>query len=507
MSMSSRIKEQICSLHLSNENTCYPIHLFLSKFSLLDFSYLHSLTLTELTENDWKQIQLTLPLLSQLTFFRNVDLYLPFDIASDLPLSQLQTLILHKSLPHSISPIQYSSLFHLTLSECTMRQLYELLNDLSKLMYFKTNRVFLVQRYENLNLKNDISTKTKKINLKELYIGCFENEFYYLEMILRQTTILEKLTIRNDIHDSIVDVKLWEELINSSLPHLNIFKFEFKLSEKRFDKIIDIFKQFQSDFWCNEHHWYTDYFIFRKSRSIYTIPYPFHTFQYTGENNKHVDSFDNVTDLSIFSEMLPEKSQFYFPNVISLSIQQTIESWNGEYYKLTDENAKCLFKMINLSNIKHLLIENIFFESSSIFEDILKGIQQLSSLCIKPNILIKHFDDYELCKYLNKSIKKLKTYFSFYNNSEDIERFCEIFSNLEELWCGTNKSNVLFLIKNLPKLIYIDIIRDQEDYLISEIEIEVQKLGLDITYNSHGKNYIHRFSIWINRNTYVRTLK
>ncbi|UJR07124.1 hypothetical protein I4U23_011412 [Adineta vaga] len=502
----SQIKEQIRSLYLSNKNTCYPIHLFLSKFSLLEFPYLHSLTMTHVNDNIWKQIQSTLPLMSQLTFFRNKDSCLQSSSIPDLPLSQMQTLMLETLLLDATSQIQSSSILHLAVTVCTMPKFYELLNDLPKLMYLKINRVIDLNEPMDMILINEFSTKNNKSNLTQLHIDYFESEFSCLEAILRQTSKLKKLTIGNDIDHTMANAQRWEELISSSLPHLNIFKFEFRFSEQRSDKILEIFNQFQNDFWCKQHHWYTDYFLFTKSSSIYTIPYPFHTFEYTGEMKestnksiKHVNSFDNVTNLTIFPQMLIENSQYYFPNVLSLTIEQKFESWNGEYYKMTDQNAKCLLEMVNLSNIKHLTINGILFESSTVLKDIIKAASRLYSFYIQPDVLLNHFDDVKLCNYLTKLIRKLHIFDSFYDNLKDLEKFCGIFGDLEELWCDANESNILFLIQHLRNLRYLDVHGFQKCFHVSEIVKEAQMLGLDITCNPNGDDFTNCLSIWINR--------
>src|ERR1700734_3953053 len=56
MSSNLEMKEQVYSLQLSNKDTCYQIHPFLSRFSLNEFSHLRSLTLIEVNEHSMSQL-------------------------------------------------------------------------------------------------------------------------------------------------------------------------------------------------------------------------------------------------------------------------------------------------------------------------------------------------------------------------------------------------------------------------------------------------------------------
>jgi hypothetical protein len=48
--------------------------------------------------------------------------------------------------------------------------------------------------------------------------------------------------------------------------------FKFKFSSNYEDDIPDKFKQFQSDFWQEQHHWYTEYSFDEELAHISTIP-------------------------------------------------------------------------------------------------------------------------------------------------------------------------------------------------------------------------------------------
>jgi hypothetical protein len=89
--------------------------------------------------------------------------------------------------------------------------------------------------------------------------------------------------------------------------------------------------------------------------------------------------------------------------------------------------------IVNLSNVTNLkILDTCQLVTPSIFLQILKKAQQISSLSIDPDYLQELFNNNELCNYLNKMIKKLEICFrekNSFNNSDDLKKFCRIFSN------------------------------------------------------------------------------
>ncbi|CAF1616062.1 unnamed protein product, partial [Didymodactylos carnosus] len=195
LSIDEIIKNQLYSLHLSNKNTCYPVHLFISKFSFLQFSQLRSLTLHEITDNNWKSIRSTLSLISELTSFRMVARHqLSDDVISHLPISQLQTLVIpFQSLPKSISNVQFSSITYLSIYECNLDELFVLFNNESKLNYLKIQcfslNIKYIRRDDARCFNNSANTlRTLHINENCSHLNC-------LFMLLELTPNLENLII------------------------------------------------------------------------------------------------------------------------------------------------------------------------------------------------------------------------------------------------------------------------------------------------------------------------
>ncbi|CAF1066910.1 unnamed protein product [Adineta steineri] len=162
---------------------------------------------------------------------------------------------------------------------------------------------------------------------------------------------------------------------------------------------------------------------------------------------------------------------------------------------------KYLQTVVNLSNIKHLtLLDGLRFETIDLFKEILKSTTQLTSLKTKLSDLICWFDNDELCKYLNKYIKRLNLSYTSFENSDQLEQFCRIFFNLEQLKCSTNELETIYLIKYLPKLTYIRTYRCSKIDQILSIRKEIEKLGLDITASLGNDDRPYSLIIWINRN-------
>ncbi|UJR19426.1 hypothetical protein I4U23_022556 [Adineta vaga] len=445
LSTDETIRNQLYSLHLSNGNTFYPVHLFISKFPLLQFVHLRSLTLYKLTKNNSKSIRKILSSIPELCSFRMIDCC-PFsdDLIFVLPISKLQTLIIpQKLLSRSISDIQFSTIMHLSIDECDLVDLFILLNNALKLNYFKTDSVFHRKR-KNTIPDDSRCIKSPANNLKTLHINYFENTVSYFFILLKRTPNLENLIILriNDPH--FINAYEWQKFITSSLPHLKNFKFQFNV-------------------------------------------------------NHFSQSYDTE---QINPQKLAEKTQFYFPKVDTLSLADEYLEYE-DYVKMSSLQLEYLQTMVNLSNIKHLILVDV---PRSITKDkckkMLEFTAQLSSICLNCLDLMCWLEDDELCKSLNKIIKKLDIHGGLFDMSDQLKlkRLCTVFTNLEQLTCFGDTSVIVFLIKHLSKLIYIEIHRCLKSHEISWIEENTRNLELDITVDFDDDNLLKNTFIWINRN-------
>jgi hypothetical protein len=164
--------------------------------------------------------------------------------------------------------------------------------------------------------------------------------------------------------------------------------------------------------------------------------------------------------------------------------------------------------MVNLSNLRYLSIssDSIIIKSSSILLQLLKETSQLSSIAIEFHCLQLFFKDDELWKYSNKKITKLdilKHPYEFFDRLDELEKFCQIFSNLEQLICYINHENdLLFLFNHLPKLSFMMILFStsiNRDSLTRSLEDEAGKLKLSV-YIEFEHKIIPAANIWIDRN-------
>jgi hypothetical protein len=510
ISLNPEIKKQIYSLKLSNKDICYQIQPFLSRFSLDEFSHLQLLTLIEVKEHNIPQLKLILPFLSQLVCFRLIDSEdQKNEILSILPISKLRTLMISK-LPLSFKLICYiSSITNLTISKCYLNGLHQILKNTSRLKYLNAQHIDNFE-YSMMN-KDEYSTNHHAIHLKQLIIKKFEGEFSDLVMILKQTPNLKILIIDTHCNIDMIDASQWQHLITSSLPYLNIFKFNFICDNvHQINYIHEKLKLFQNDFWQKQHQWYNEYLLTGDSILIYTIPYISDTYiltpfmnRYYNKSMNNFNTFDNVTDLTIHPNVMREKCQYHFSHVISMTLGDQTPFINN--FSLDEKHIESLKIIVNLSSVKHLEITcHCYLKTPSVLLEILKQAPQLCSININWLMLKSLLDDDELCKYLTKMITKF--HISDYTANilvpfYDIDLLWKIFPNIEQFKCLTEqKEFILFLLKYLPKLSCINAYSCSNSFIypISWLEEEAEKLGLKIITDS-SVIYYSQLSIWIVR--------
>jgi hypothetical protein len=294
----------------------------------------------------------------------------------------------------------------------------------------------------------------------------------------------------------IVDADRWQYLIETSLSHLHVFKFHFHFtthdsSNEMFIKL----RKFQTDFWHKQHHWYTNYEINGFESSIYTIPYindgyllKYTAKRYINSLMSNSNEFDNVKDLYLQPRAIRNDSLYYFRNVQSLTLTHEFdhdEKTNECDLSKTEIKFLNMIVIVNVSNIKHLTIENNCHISSSLLSEILKKLPNVSSLTIKKEPLILFLENLELCKCLNKNILTLNIYTDYINRyitSNEIDLLCKTFSNLEQLLCCIeNVDDLLLILKKFSKLsmIKLGMISKQ---IYSWIQINASTLNVYINF-------------------------
>ncbi|CAF3422421.1 unnamed protein product, partial [Rotaria sp. Silwood2] len=354
---------------------------------------------------------------------------------------------------------RFLSITSFTVLSSEVFDLCELMEYMPMLKYLHVEHC----RYMGKSYQKQARYKTScAVHLKQLIVDDIQFPFVAFQKLLEATPNLKRLTISAGNEEDMFDACQWEHLISSSLPHLEIFKFQFGCDREYFkNDIINMLEQFQTDFWHKQHNWYTEYLLTKYSIFIYTTSYTsnkdrllIYTDGYIYINSS---TFDSVADLTVRQQEIEQKCQSCFRNIISFEFITTESKQNNP---LKTKHIEILKKMISLSNLNYLKVSsNCKIETSSVLLQILKEASQLSSITIDQNQLISFCHDDELCKYLNKMIKKLDLYYdtdrstSAFNNYGELRKFCKTFSNIEDLRCYIDKkTEFLFVLSQLSKL-------------------------------------------------------
>jgi hypothetical protein len=252
-----QIKEQITAMRLTDRVTCRPTQMFLSSFSLKEFTNLQSLKLIYLSSWDMKQILPILPYLLNLRCFDYSHWKDEFE-ASDLrqislPASNIETLSLPKLYNDALVTGKYLKMTKLTIMEdCSINELCKLFEYTPRLKYLITNRVY---KFGDLKIDKQRQSHQSAIDLKYLTVRTYNGGFNSFEVLFMYTPNLQSLVVEDNNSLTLMDAEHWEQLIISALLLLNVLKFYFRTSFHRCGEkhIVDLFGKFQSDFWHKQH--------------------------------------------------------------------------------------------------------------------------------------------------------------------------------------------------------------------------------------------------------------
>jgi hypothetical protein len=398
------------------------------------------------------------------------------EILESLPTSTIQILSIPTLADILPATHLFTSLVNLTVSYCSVNQLCYFFKYLPGLQYLDIKH--LIRPYD-IVADEPQSPHNQAVHLKHLVINNLHAGFDALEILLQQTPNLKLLIVSADGYLDIVDACRWRKLINTSLPLLDVFKFKFSLDIEDEDHVIvDKFQQFQTKFWYQQHHWYTEYILTKSRALIYTIPYILNEYEITSDTRRYFNkSFNNtiafakVTDLTLNIGVMINTDEYYFPNVKSLRLNNTRVDTNLGYPFLKIKHIECLKTMVNLCNLVHLEIRSeCRWKSPSVMIQILKEASHLSSLKVNKTTLFAMFKNLELCEYLTKMIKKLDiSVFVFdcgYLDLNESTKMCQIFCNMEEFRCDVGSSDNLEMILNqLSKLTHMKVFSYKTSYI------------------------------------------
>lgn len=482
------MKHKIISLKLSNEGIRGQIQEFLSLFPLNEFINLRSLSLINLKDKNIEQLLPMLPLLSNLYHFSFTDLkYRTSEILSALSKSKLRILSIPE-FQYGIAVFKKMLITSLTISYCRSHELCELFKYASMLKYLKIEDLSdYIQQYDLAKFPIE-----KAVYLKQLIVDYCMDDFEIVEQLLKRIPNLTIFTICAPDKIDMIDANRWQHLIESSLPHLRVFNFYFgfRFSHYYPKDILNELQQFQTNFWCEQHHWHTNYEITYDSASIYTIPYVWKQYTLVPTMNRYSYSneFDNVTMLILSRKAIKDNSPYYFKNVKSLILRYEYDGGSiQDFYNLQTTQIKYLNKIVNLSNIKHLELTSAcktLLSPSSLLE-LLKELPYVSSL--KCDSLKSFYNNHELCECLNRKIKTLHfscLFNGLYINSDEVDLLCKTFSNVEQLRTYIDKlDDLLSILRQCSKLSIINLTHINK-HIYSWIEMNASKLNVYINFSS-----------------------
>ena len=473
------IKEKIISLQLSNDGTFGQTASFLSLFSLNEFIHLRSLSLIEPNVDNAKQVLPILPLLSNLTYFSCT--------GSIIRCIKVIRAFLKLKIQKMIVPnIRFSSkCIYETMAVTSLTLHHGYLSDLDKLMKFTPMLKYLTIEDFHKSRTMDDELNFTNINLKQLIINSCSAEFQTLELFLKRIPNLKIFSIYAPVVTEMIEADRWQHLIETSLLHLDIFKFNFwyHANNSSNEKLLK-FQKFQTDFWHKQHQWYTNYEIYGYSSTIYTIPYLLDSYTLRSTMNRCSNSheFDNVKELYLETTAIKDDSSHYFRNAQSLILEGGFdENRQRSEYELTVTQLEFLHRIVNLSNITSLTIKYDSHITSTVLLEILKKTSNLSSLSIETNILIPLLKNRQLCKYLNTKIKTLNIASNAGHRDikpHQLNLLCKTFSNIEQLYCNIQKlDDLLLILTKCSKLSIIKFKRISKD-LCSWVQINRSSLNI-----------------------------
>ncbi|CAF0915412.1 unnamed protein product [Adineta ricciae] len=446
LSSNPEIQQQIYSLHLSNRHSSGQIQHFLTRFTLKDFSHLQFLSLVDVQRRQISRITSSLPSLSSLRI-RHIDN--DYELMEHLPMDRLQRLSIlslhsvRKRLPDTFN------IRKLTILACLVDDLINHLFD-----YFPQLESFHVQFVSPYNypLEREIpAAKSQGVHLKHLTIDLFKYDFEQFELFAKQIPNLRSLSIKSR-GNSMINARRWEDLIQTSLKQLKVFKFQFTCDHHQIHHL----ERFQSEFWWKEHQWHTEYSRDKHFALVYTVPYPSTIFKldlqsqrFPGRNLAHV--FDRVTNVTLSHELIHKRCDYYFPTIETLEV--LIDGWDV----LIPVRIEDLKTIINLNSLTHVNVSN--YERSStcyLLLSIFPHAPNFIWITMNPEYFSSVAENTKLCQYFYQRIRKvdmIKYDHSSFEDYEEMTRFCEIFANIEQLVCHVREVNGVFiLLDRLRKL-------------------------------------------------------
>ena len=446
LQQSPSMKLNVHSLHLSYERSSLSTAIFLRSFSLVEFPSLKSLILSSFEEKNAYKIISMFPSMPDLkSFIWACDKVEGVEIPDNILWSKCTRLTIPTLGRNLRMDKQSWQMRRLTLSEVKLDQVSKIFQYAPKLINF-TIRNLHWEANERVNC-NGYSA----VSLQQFHIEWHEG-FLSIESLLQHTPNLKVLTLIASNAREMMDADRWEQLICSSLKDLKVFQFYFRckggFSTTSDDNLVLGLEQFESDFYAKQHQWVVRYKQDFSSLEVYTIPFVLDKYilssMHVFSRSKSFDSkviCDRVTDLSL-GYYLQGPSDYYFPNVKILKLEDNLMNADLDQHILTSETVDFLKRTVDLSKVTSLHISEWYsFESSTMMLDLLTETPNISSIGISPQMFDEISPNAPVCFVLKAMIKSF--IFSSRRGSgfllydfDVVKKFCRTFPYLEELTCS-----------------------------------------------------------------------
>jgi hypothetical protein len=209
--------------------------------------------------------------------------------------------------------------------------------------------------------------------------------------------------------------------------------------------------------------------------------------RYNSSSMKYLNEFDNVKNLPLCTSAIRKDSPCFFRNVQSLRLESRSNS-NDDKDEYKTKELEYLNMIIDVSNVKNLIIENQSLLKSSLLLEILTKLPNVSSLKINKDTLISHLKNRQLSEYLKRKITTLDISGDWtvnnYFKSNEIDLVSKTFSNLEHLKCDIkNVDDLLLILEQCSTLSTINLGKISKQ-IYSWIQINVSTLNVYLDFES-----------------------
>ncbi|CAF1394533.1 unnamed protein product [Adineta steineri] len=498
--------EQVITLILSDKiETPNQSQLFQSLFSIEQFTHLRALKFIGL-DDDGESFFSSLYKIPKL-------LSLQIDTSRKIPLIKrlpsLETFIIniqsgmHFDLDPSISMIQFKQLRHLTLSNCSCRQLQKIFDQAIQLTSLKISITF----FDSDELHAFINFHQEKTRLSSLVsLNLFVNGGghtmmrSYVERFLAPLQRLQRLelVIPSLAEHSFLDAGQWERFLSSHLSRLSTFNFIIS----SWSSGTNIIEQYRRPFWLNRH-WYVA--CDETHSYLFTVPY----FASTLMNHSSVPVSSNCTTLPI------EQHHIFYDCVTNFTFDSDGCKLSSRYNYVKKLFLRCSYiedNVVDLSRVQTFIVSTTEWSLYKIITLIKEAMPSVNCLTLDyayPRVSYQCLENISL-----KQVKKLCL--PQYGKSEGIKPFnwSQLFPCVERLHISINsKSQIKCLLNQFRNLMsgyfYVGFghqdrnksIQITHSWLQKQISCPKEKITKNFTYRIENR-FSFSLCLWIGENSY-----